>query len=130
MKNNIAIIGETEQVYFIDKDILEFLQHYLCDGEVLVGFGFKYMGKSTFDIVVLDGVRYDWLSGAFMPTIYNTSKKDISNMSGVDKLTPYQIDVLYKIVDGSEIASVSEYKRNEESYLIRLREKKLDRIIK
>jgi len=44
MKNK-AIIGETPEVYFIDNDILQYLNYtYLTvENSVLVGVGFKFI---------------------------------------------------------------------------------------
>ena len=129
--NTKAIIGQTEEVYHIDQVVLDFLNYtYIGEYEILVGVGFKYRREKIFQEVEVDGVLYDLNSLGLMPNPNSLTPRDIQQMGGVDKMTPYQVDVLSRLVDGTEICSVSEYKRNEKSYQRRLREKKLERIVK
>lgn len=118
-----ATIGETEEVYYLDKDVIKYLDCHIYDGDILIGTGYKYMKKS-FDIVYVDGVKYDWISGGTFPMTNNLNVGDY-----IAGFTDYQTDIIKKMISGSYISSLSEYKRDEKSYLKRMREKKLKRII-
>lgn len=120
---NIAIIGETEDVYYIDKDVIKYLSAYLYDGDIMIGTGYQYFMNESFDVVYVDGVKYDWVSGGIMPSTNNIQVGDF-----ICGLTDYQRDIINKLINGS-IASVSEYKRDEKSYQKRMREKKIERIL-
>lgn len=132
---NKAIIGETEQVYFINEKIIKLLGATVYDGDILVGVGFKYFNDKSFYEVYYDGVKYEWVSGGLVPDgekirdaeyyEYGLTKYDYPS----NDFSEYENYVIKMILLPSEICSVSEYKRDEESYQRRMREKKLKRII-
>jgi hypothetical protein len=133
---NKAIIEETEQVYFINKKIIDLLgAHMFDDDNILVGVGFRHFNKMSFDEVYYDGVKYVWVSGGMIPDGTKIRDHELYEYGlgerydyQFDDFSKYENDVIKKILLGSEICSVSEYKRDEESYKKRMREKKLKRI--
>ena len=134
MKGSKAILGITPEVYYIDKDVLNFLNYTYHElrkaDEILIGVGMQYFGKVVFSIITIDGFDYEWQSGGIMPSPYDIDMRDIQHLDTIKNLTEYQRDVLYKLIDGTYICSVSYYKMTKESYIRRTRENKLNRITK
>jgi hypothetical protein len=115
-------IENTEDLYFIDEELSKTIRQRFTEGNVCFAYGFKWVFKESFKEISVDGVIYRWCGTTSIPTIYKSDDEK--------NFTPYQKEVFEKLKTRTDICSVSEYKRDEESYLKRQREKKLERIVK